>query len=382
MGYPTLVDKIVFGPDDVDQEFRPIGDKLELETEILGTFNPGMIRLSNGNILLMVRVAEKLVEPERDGHMHLIRWFDDNGGAGYRVDGYPMERVIVGDDPRLFKVNQHGVEALALTSLSYLLPVEMDSDGLNIIKRHYDKAIFPSEVEQEFGLEDARLFKMGETYYMTVVGVSSGGACTYLYESIDGIKYSSKGVIFAAPNKDVVPLPEKIDGLFYSFSRPEFPVNFAGQPNSLTVPGKQINLSQSPDLRHWAYVKRLVQLEAGTLVDQGVGPGAPPMIIDGHIFELYHGVKSEKDNPVGLYATFGLWLQRDDPTKILKVEKNNPILEHNPKLTADLKRKAYIPGEVTFTTGLADGDDNIISVSGYLDEYVRTTVFKKRLFKL
>jgi hypothetical protein len=44
------------------------------ETYVLGAFNPGMTRLPNGNLLMMVRVAEALRTPIFDGHVHAIRW--------------------------------------------------------------------------------------------------------------------------------------------------------------------------------------------------------------------------------------------------------------------------------------------------------------------
>ena len=56
------IDKLVLTPDDVDLSRSPLAG-LDAETYVLGAFNPGFTRLPNGNLMLMVRVAEALREP-------------------------------------------------------------------------------------------------------------------------------------------------------------------------------------------------------------------------------------------------------------------------------------------------------------------------------
>ena len=71
------IDRLVFGPDDVDLTRSPLRRDLErahVETYTLGAFNPGLARLPNGNLLMMVRVAEALKHPVLNGNAHLIRW--------------------------------------------------------------------------------------------------------------------------------------------------------------------------------------------------------------------------------------------------------------------------------------------------------------------
>ena len=68
------VDRLVFTPDDVDLDRSPLAGRLGAETYVLGAFNPGLTRLANGNLLMMVRVAQALREPIGDGHVRAIRW--------------------------------------------------------------------------------------------------------------------------------------------------------------------------------------------------------------------------------------------------------------------------------------------------------------------
>jgi beta-1,2-mannobiose phosphorylase / 1,2-beta-oligomannan phosphorylase len=68
------VDKLVLTPDDIDLTRSPMAGQIDAETYVLGAFNLGLTRLPNGNLLLMVRVAEALREPVFDGQVHAIRW--------------------------------------------------------------------------------------------------------------------------------------------------------------------------------------------------------------------------------------------------------------------------------------------------------------------
>ena len=124
------VDRLVLTPDDIDLSRSPLAGALGRETYVLGAFNPGMTRLPNGNLLLMVRVAEALREATFDGQVHAIRW---DSKQGYVLDGWPLELCDV-SDPRKFLLHGHGWKIMALTSLAWLLPVETSPDGLEIVK--------------------------------------------------------------------------------------------------------------------------------------------------------------------------------------------------------------------------------------------------------
>ena len=106
-------DQLVFCPDDVDLSRSPMAGQLDAETYVLGAFNPGMTRLPNGNLLLMVRIAEALREPIFDGKVHAIRW---DAQDGYVLDGWPLELANTAD-PRKFQLHGHGWKIMALTSL-------------------------------------------------------------------------------------------------------------------------------------------------------------------------------------------------------------------------------------------------------------------------
>lgn len=112
------VDQLVLVPDDIDLARSPLAGQLDMDTYVLGAFNPGLTRLANGNLLMMVRVAEALREPVRDGHVHAIRWEESDDGQGtgrYVVDAWPLEHVDTAD-PRKFLVRGGGWKIMALTA--------------------------------------------------------------------------------------------------------------------------------------------------------------------------------------------------------------------------------------------------------------------------
>jgi predicted GH43/DUF377 family glycosyl hydrolase len=149
-------DQLLLVPDDIDLTRSPLAGHLGAETYVLGAFNPGLTRLPNGNLLMMVRVAEALREPIHDGHVHAIRW--DEGR--YVLDAWPLEHADTAD-PRKFMLLGGGWKIMALTSLSWLLPVELSPDGTRRVAIHYDKAIAPQNSLQCYGVEDARISKVG-----------------------------------------------------------------------------------------------------------------------------------------------------------------------------------------------------------------------------
>ena len=94
-------DALVFRPDDVDLSRSPLRATLDAETYVLGAFNPGLARLPNGDLLLMVRVAEALKAPVANDRVHAIRWTP----RGYRLDAYPVDEVDM-TDPRQFQLRR------------------------------------------------------------------------------------------------------------------------------------------------------------------------------------------------------------------------------------------------------------------------------------
>ncbi|GAB3336575.1 glycoside hydrolase family 130 protein [Larkinella ripae] len=369
-------DLLVFSPNDIDLTFSPLRKTVSAATYVLGAFNPGLARLPNGNLLIMVRVAEALNQPIIGEQIHTIRW---DAAKGYLLDKYPLATVNAAD-PRKFQVLGHPYKVMALTSLSWLLPVELTPDGTRVVQVHYDKIIAPQKPYQEYGVEDARITRIGETYYMTTCSVSSERHSTTLYTSTDGLNYALQGIILDHQNKDMVFFEGTIDGRFFALTRPLGDLYFAARPDSDYYPGPSINLASSPDGLHWKPSDEpLIRPRKGSASTMKIGGGTQPIRTDDGWLVLYHGV--ELRGLVGIYRTFWAVLDAGEPRKIRHWEDRKPILEANPALTEPIKDQLYL-SDVVFTTGIVDAGDQYIVASGESDLACRITHIPKSEFRL
>jgi predicted GH43/DUF377 family glycosyl hydrolase len=372
MNSPLIIaDRLIFTPDDVDLTRSPLREGLKEKTFVLGAFNPGLSRLPNGNLLLMVRIAEALSAPVHNDKIHCLRWEEERK---FTTEGWPLSEVEI-TDPRKFRIKAYPFPVYALTSLSWLLPVELNEDGSLVTHIHYDKAISPQTSSQEYGIEDPRISRIGGKYYMTVCCVSADRHSTMLYVSDNGLDYRSWGIVLDHQNKDMLLFEGRIDGSYYSLTRPMGECYFATAPSSEWHPGAAIHLASSPDLLHWRPADRpFLRARKSTLSNVKLGGGAPPILTKDGWLMLYHGVENKGE--VGVYRTFWALLEKDNPSQILALGDIEPLLEANPGLTDPIKHQLYLT-DVVFTTGIAEHGDRLILASGESDLACRITTLSK-----
>ena len=370
-----MTDQLIFRPQDVDLKKSPLRRSLDAPTHVLGAFNPGLARLPSGNLLLMVRVAEALSEPVTGDQVRAIRWTPQ----GYVLDSYALSEVIM-TDPRQFTLRRAGPHRLlALTSLSWLLPVELTSDGRQVVAVHYDRAIEPAASYQEYGVEDARISKVGELWYMTTCSVSAERHCSTLHVSNDGLEYALLGIVLDHQNKDMILFEGKIGGQFVALTRPLGEVYFAYPESSPYAGGPSIQLAGSPDALHWKPFDRPgLRARRGSTSSMKVGGGSPPLRTEHGWLMIYHAVETRET--VGIYRSFWALLDLDDPSRILRLEDETPLLEADAELTRSIAHQMYLPTPVVFTTGIADGGDHYVVASGEADLACRITHIPKTRF--
>lgn len=369
----STTDFLCFTPDDVDLSRSPLAGALPVETYVLGAFNPGLTRLPSGNLLLLVRVAEALRTPIFDGAIHAIRW---DAERGYQLDAYPLTDVDV-SDPRTFRV-PGPVPVLGLTSLSWLLPVELNAEGTQVVAVHYDRAIAPTASYQEYGIEDARISRIDGTYYLTVCSVSAERHATTLYTGQNGLDYTRRGLILDHQNKDMLFFEGKIGGEFWALTRPLGMLYFNYGPTSPYQPGPSINLARSPDALHWKpHDEPGIRARRGARVSERIGGGTPPIRTEAGWLVLYHG--TEPNDSVGTYRTFWALLDLENPARIRRLEDEAPLLEANPALTEPLRERMYLH-DIVFTTGIVDTGEDYLLASGEADLACRLTRVPKTVF--
>ena len=374
-------DRLVLTPRDIDLARSPLAGRIEAETHVLGAFNPGLTRLANGNLLLMVRIAEALTKPIANGAVHAIRWDGEGGGqGGYTLDAWPLELADTAD-PRKFLLHGHGWRVMALTSLSWLLPVELTPDGLKIEQIHYDKAIAPAGPWQCYGVEDARISRVGERWLMTTCSVSPERHSTTLYSSTNALDWTFEGIVLDHQNKDMLIFEGLIGGKYWAQTRPLGDLYFAYPPGSPFHAGPSINLASSPDARHWQpCLHPHIRPHAGTPSTARIGGGSPPILTEiagqrGWL-TLWHGV--EPKQIVGIYRTYWSLLDEHEPWRVIATS-HPPLLEPRADLTEPLRDLIYLD-DVVFTTGIIEQDDHFIVASGEADLACRITHVPKSAF--
>src|SRR5678816_4007249 len=98
-----ISDQLVFVPGQVDLNQSPLRNGIDDKTYVLGAFNPGLCRLPNGNLLIMVRVAEALSNAVYHDEVHCIRWDKEKR---FLTDAWPLAQADM-KDPRSFVLTNY-----------------------------------------------------------------------------------------------------------------------------------------------------------------------------------------------------------------------------------------------------------------------------------
>jgi hypothetical protein len=88
----------------------------------------------------------------------------------------------------------------------------------------------------------------------------------------------------------------------------------------------------------------------------------------------------EASETVGVYRSFWGILAEDEPSRVLRLEDETPLLEAAPDLTRSIAEQMYLPTPVVFSTGIADAGDHYVVASGEADLACRITRIPKTRF--
>lgn len=328
------------------KDFGPSQDDLE----VIGAFNPGAVQTEDG-VVLLVRIAEQARE-RRMGYTALPRW---DGERGRVVMDWASDSELAPVDVRVVRQRKTGTIRLTFTSH---LRVVHSKDGRTIDS--INGARFdPVTPHEEFGVEDPRITKIHETYYITYVAVSRHGVSTALASTKDFKTFQRHGIIFHPENKDVLLFPEKIGGLYYALHRPN-------PASPFTKP--EMWIATSPDLKHWGdHESFLGGVDAWDI--GRIGGGTPPIRTARGWLEIYHGNnKREEDAGIGTYSAGALLMDLENPRY---------IIGRLPQMFApetEYEREGFVPN-VVFPTGIVPQDDRLLVYYGAADTFAGLVEF-------
>jgi len=295
--------------------------------KILGVFNPAAF-LMNNKIYLLLRVAEQPKEVSGKLRIPIVKNGKQTRLTYFEVDKNDPDLMIT--DVRKYKWKEREY----LSSLSHFRLAESE-DGVHF-KISNQAWMLPDGENENFGIEDARVTKIDEDYYVYFTAASDDGYVTSMVKTKDFTTYHRKGIIFPPLNKDVVIFPEKIRGKYFALHRPEvFP--FA-KPS--------IWMATSPDLTNWGAHHVLLRPNNSGWNNDKIGGGPPPIKTPQGWLVIYHGVSLSSSHKGEFYSLSAMLLDLDDPRKILA--NKTPILspEKDYETSAFVKNVVFSNGAV------------------------------------
>ncbi|HOO33654.1 MAG TPA: glycosidase [Thermotogota bacterium] len=234
----------------------------------------------------------------------------------------------------------------------------VSTDGLHF--NRMEKPVFsPERPEELYGVEDPRLTRIEDRYYMTYTAYSPTDIKVALASTKNFITWERHGIILPEydPDKDAVLFPEKINGKYVMLHR--------DPPN--------IWIACSDDLIHWQDHKIVAKPIDNEWENEKIGAGGPPVKTPYGWLLCYHAVQKHAPHPARLTYRLGfMLLDADDPSKVLK-RTEKPILE--PK--EDWEIFGGVP-QVVFTDALVEYKDQYYVHYGAADNYIALATIDKR----
>jgi predicted GH43/DUF377 family glycosyl hydrolase len=299
--------------------------------EVIGAFNAGIATYKD-EVLMLLRVAERPISKDPNivkapvynsetNELDLIEFRKDD-------DRYDFT------DPRVIRNKSKSGTFEYLTSLSYIrIARSKDGHQFTVDEKPF---IYPSNIQETFGIEDPRVTQMGDTYYIYFSVVSPVGIGESMVSTTDFVTTKHHGMIFGPDNKDILIFPEKINGKYYALHRPT--MKSIGNPN--------IWIAESDNLLYWGNHKHLLGLREGMWDSGRIGGGAVPFKTDKGWLELYHGATLDHR-----YCMGAVLLDLNDPTKVI-ARSGKPVMEPE----ADYEKNGFF-GDVVFSCGaIVEGD--------------------------
>jgi predicted GH43/DUF377 family glycosyl hydrolase len=232
------------------------------------------------------------------------------------------------------------------------------TDGIRFTRRPEPVLSPEADYEKNGGVEDPRLQKFGNTFYLTYTGYNKKDAQLCLATSQDLVHWERKGVILPAYKgnwnkawtKSGAIVPEKIDGKYWMY--------WLGTAADKT---DQMGLSYSEDLLHWTEATETPVLprRPGKFDSRVVEPGPSPILTESGIVLIYNGADYKL-----VYRTGVAVFDRKNPRNLLS-RTDEPIF--GPE--KEWEKVGQVPN-VVFVEGMARQGKRWLFYYGGADKYV------------
>jgi len=277
-------------------------------------------------------------------------------GDGFESAGVFNPSVVMKDGKfaMLYRAQDHdGVSRLGYAT---------STDGIHFI-RNAEPVLAPeAEYEKGGGVEDPRLVKVGDIYFLTYTGYNKQTAQLCLATSRDLIHWERQGVILPAYKgrwnvgwtKSGAIVSEKIDDKYWMY--------YLGETKGH---GNVMGVASSPDLLHWSDSLDHPVLDArpGQFDSTVVEPGPAPIVLPEGIFLIYNGADAKNR-----YATGWALFDKTNPSNVL-ARSERPIFS----VEREWEHVGQVPN-VVFVEGLVRQPGRWLFYYGGADKYVGVAI--------
>jgi predicted GH43/DUF377 family glycosyl hydrolase len=231
-------------------------------------------------------------------------------------------------------------------------------DGVHFMRRAEPVLSPEAPYEENGGVEDPRLVKIGKTFYLTYTGYNKKDAQLCLATSRNLMHWKRKGILLPAYQgnwntgwtKSGAILSQKIQGKYWMY--------WLG-----TSPDKkdEMGLSYSSDLIHWTEATKTPVLarRPGKFDERVVEPGPPPLLTKDGIVLIYNGADEHL-----VYRTGVAIFDRNDPRKLLG-RSEQPVFAPE----QSWEKTGQVPN-VVFVEGMIEETNRFLFYYGGADKYV------------
>jgi predicted GH43/DUF377 family glycosyl hydrolase len=314
------------------------------ELQVISLLNPGVFVFEN-KIWLLVRVAESITQQEGVIFFPVI-----NSSGKVEIIKIPLnDPDLIANDARV--VNYKGLDYL--TTLSHLRLLCSD-DGIQFYEPENHEPLMGIGILEQFGIEDCRVSKIEDTYYLTYTAVSENGVGVGMRTTKDWKNFETNGMILPPHNKDCAIFEELVNGKYYALHRPSSP----------QIGGNFIWLTESNDGIHWGNHQCILKTRPGMWDGARVGAGAAPIKTEKGWLEIYHGANAEHQYCLGAFL-----MDLEDPSKVI-ARSVEPIM-----LPQEKYELSGFFGYVVFTNGHVVDGDKLTIYYGAADEFVCGAIF-------
>jgi predicted GH43/DUF377 family glycosyl hydrolase len=231
-------------------------------------------------------------------------------------------------------------------------------DGVHFTRRSEPVLSPEAEYEKDGGVEDPRLVRIRDLWYLTYTGYNKHDAQLCMATSSDLVHWDRKGVIVPAYKgnwnvgwtKSGAILTEKVNGRYWMY--------YLGTASDKT---DQMALASSIDLVHWTEETKTPVLprRPGQFDSRVVEPGPPPVMTPQGILLIYNGADDKL-----VYRTGWVLFDKHDPRRVL-ARADHPIFQPE----EEWEKVGQVPN-VVFVEGLVREGKTWRFYYGGADKYI------------